>query len=362
MKFRLATKDDDRAIRILLRDIELSGMLQIAYHREPSFFKALEKQGGDYFVLVGTVNDEVKALVTRSIQFVTINSEKYKVAYLSNLRYHQDFRNGISLIKGLRALEEASKENPADFHYATLIDDDKKVKKILAGNRLSMPKHNDLGRIFTYTLPLKKKKLRLSPNSSYSFTKAQKEDFSELETFLKEESKNSDFFPEDILARDSTLLDTQDYFIMKSTNRIVAVCTIKDINECKQFILEGYSKRFGFLRTLLNLYLQLIGRYSIPARKQPIKFIFSGYSVVKDNNPQLFSFLLKFIYSEFSGTKYHFLSLAFHEGNQLNNCLKKYTKVCYKSRLYLLELKHDKEQVSKFKDGIRNCFVDLLRL
>ena len=80
MEFRLATEKDDPAIRELLQQIPLNGMLRIRYLREPSYTRSVEIQGMPRQTLVGLINNKVVAVGSRNIQQLLIGGETKRQA------------------------------------------------------------------------------------------------------------------------------------------------------------------------------------------------------------------------------------------------------------------------------------------
>jgi hypothetical protein len=363
MEFRLATPDDDDAIRQLLREIPLKGMIRIRYMREPSFLESINIQGVPNFTVLGTVNQKVMAMASLNVQKLNFCGKLVNTGYISNLRFHPDVRHGISLLKGIRFFEEQTAGLDIDFHYGTLIDKDEKVKKILSSNRARMPYVYDGGRINTWAVPLHKKKRKLRTENSFKFSRVDKENWHEACAFLESEGCNTDFFPEINESNYSSTIYKMDHFyVVYQENKIHAICNAVDLQRHKQYTIEGYSRSFSLFRPFLNLWLYLRKFHGIPAKSMEVNQIFLGFIFIKNNNCELFKFLLDQICAEFSGSSYHFVTLAFHELNPLNKSLEKRTKIGYTSRLYLVKLKYDKftRDELNLKKGFP--YIDILRL
>jgi hypothetical protein len=167
MEFRLATEKDDPEIRELLQQIPLDGMLRIRYLREPSYIRSVEIQGMPQQSVIGLISNKIVALASRNIQNLYIGGEKKTAGYISNLRYHPDFRHGISLLKGIRQMEHLSEGQPADFHYATFIEKDSITRNILASNRPRMPVVTDIGLLNTFSIPVRKTATNVKPGKRF---------------------------------------------------------------------------------------------------------------------------------------------------------------------------------------------------
>jgi hypothetical protein len=196
MEFRLATETDDPAIRELLQQIPLNGMLRIRYLREPSYLRSVEIQGTPQQTLVGLTDHKIVAVGSRNIQRLYIGGEIKTAGYISNLRYHPGARHGISLLKGIREMENLSAGLMTDFHYATLIEKDNFTRNILASNRSRMPEVIDMGLLNTFSIPIRKTATNAKPGKKFEIVRGDEKLMPLILTFLKKEGTLSDFFPD----------------------------------------------------------------------------------------------------------------------------------------------------------------------
>lgn len=368
MEFRLDTENDDHAIRELLQQIPLNGMLRIRYLREPSFLRSVEIQGKPQQTLVGLINNKIVAVGSRNIQRLYIGGEIKTAGYISNLRYHPDARHGISLLKGIREMENLSAGLSTDFHYATLIDKDNFTRNILASNRSRMPEVIDMGLLNTFSIPIRKTVQNVKPGKRFEILRGDEKMMPLILTFLKKEGIRSDFFPDlSAGAYSAGLLQPESFFAIFDKGNLAGVCSLPDMKKYRQYIMEGYSRSFSMLRVPLNSYYALRGLHSIPRKGEEIKLIFAGFPVVRDDNPEIFKALLLHVYNSLSGSGQHYLTLSLHEKSPLIKSLSRFPKINYTSRLCIFKLNNDKfttERISAdmLQRNKRIPFIDLLRL
>jgi hypothetical protein len=368
MEFRLATETDDPAIRELLQQIPLDGMLRIRYLREPSYMRSVEIQGTPQQTLVGLINHKIVAVCSRNIQRLYIGGEIKTAGYISNLRYHPIARHGISLLKGIRELENLPAGLSTDFHYATLIDKDNFTRNILASNRPRMPEVIDLGLLHTYSVPIRKTATNAKPGRRFEIVRGDEKMMPLILSFLKKEGTRSDFFPDlSAGAYAGGLLQPESFFAIFDKGELAGICSLPDIKKYKQYKMEGYSRSFGMLRVPLNAYYALRRLYSIPRKGEEIKLAIAGFPVVRDDNPEIFKALLLHVYNSLSGSGQHYLSLSLHEKSPLIKSLSRFPKINYTSRLCIVKLNNDKFTAEKISADMlqrirRIPFIDLLRL
>ena len=368
MEFRLATEKDDPAIRELLKQIPLNGMLRIRYLREPSYTRSVEIQGMPRQTLVGLINNKVVAVGSRNIQQLHIGGDIKTAGYISNLRFHHGARHGISLLKGIRQMEDLPASRPINFHYATLIDRDSLTRNILVSNRPRMPLVIDMGLLNTFSIPVRKKRINVKPGKKFEIIRGDENLMPRILSFLKKEGTRKDFFQDlDSGAYAPSLLQPDSFFAVFDKGNIAGVCSVPDMKSYRQYIMEGYSLSFAMIRAPLSLFYSLRGLRSIPRKGEEIKLAFVGFPVVRDDDPEIFRALLTHVYNSLSGTGLHYLSIALYEKSPLIRSLSHFPKINYTSRLYMIKLNNDKftaEKIAAYRLQKNKSipFVDLLRL
>jgi hypothetical protein len=368
MEFRLATGKDDPAIRELLRQIPLSGILRIRYLREPSFFRSVGMQGMPQQTVVGLIKGKIVALASRNIQRLYIGGELKTAGYLSNLRYHPGARHGISLLKGIREMENITAGLPVDFHYATLIDKDSITRNIIASNRPRMPEVIDMGLLNTFSIPVRKTANNVKTDRRFEILRGDEKLMPHILTFLKREGARSDFFPDlDAGSYAPGLLQPESFFAIFDNGNLAGVCSVPDMKSYRQYVMEGYSRSFGMIRVPLNIYYALRRLHSIPRKGEVIKLAFAGFPVVRDDKPEIFRALLSHVYNSLAGSGKHYLSLSLHERSPLIRSLSGFPKINYTSRLCIVKLNNDKFTAQGITSDLLQQnnsvpFIDLLRL
>lgn len=369
---------DDAAIRNLLQQIPLNGKLRIRYLREPSYFASVKLQGTPQQTLVGLASNQIMAMGSRNLQKLYVNGEIKTAGYISNLRYHPDARHGISLLKGIRHMENLPASKTTDFHYGTLISTDKKNRQTLVANRPRMPSVFDIGGVNTYAIQVRKNARRTKPSKKFDIVIGDEHLMPAIMAFLRKEGMKKDFFPVlDDGAYAKELLQPDSFFAIFDQGKLAGVCSIPDLSSYRQYVMEGYARSFALLRVPLNMYYSLRGLRPIPGRGEEIKLTRIGFPVIKNEDPIVFRALLSHIHNYLSGSGQHYLSVALHEKSRLNKSMKYFPKIIYSSRLYAVKLIHDKFTafealtrettagwtLSNDEQKNRNIpFIDLLRL
>ena len=104
----------------------MPGAISVAFHREPSFFRAVGIEGDSQQVIVGrdgTDTTRIRGVATRSIRTMWLNGEPQRIGYLSGLRVDPTVRQSIWLARGYQKLRELHEADPVPIYVSTIIED-----------------------------------------------------------------------------------------------------------------------------------------------------------------------------------------------------------------------------------------------
>ena len=98
---RLATPADDKALRCLLRENPIPGVLSLSFEREPDYFIATASEGVFSQTIIGIDNEtgECLGMGTRVIRPMFLNGVVQAVGYMSHLRMDLHYAWGMSLAR-----------------------------------------------------------------------------------------------------------------------------------------------------------------------------------------------------------------------------------------------------------------------
>ena len=98
--FRLATGDDDAALRRLLRENPMGGDVRLSLEREPSYFAAAAIEGPAHRTIVAVEGGRVVCAGSVSARLRYVNGRPTWVGYLGGLRLDAGCRNRMSIVRG----------------------------------------------------------------------------------------------------------------------------------------------------------------------------------------------------------------------------------------------------------------------
>ncbi len=344
INYRLAKSDDDSAIRAFLNSITLKSDIELDYRKEPSFFNAINIRGYKNQVVIGEANGLICSMGARALSKNYLNGKVETVGYLSDLKVKKTNRHLRALTKGYDFVKKLMSDNEAKLHISTIIEDNRNAKVALTwkNKSKSVPNYYDFGLLNTYyILPIFKHKIK----TGYKLELGNNYNIQNIIDFLNKEGSKKQFFPAVTKEYLQSLpaLNPDDFFIAYKNEEIAGVIANWNQSSFKQVIMKKYRNKAKILKYLPFL----------PKENKEILFSCLGFFAVKDNDSDVFEFLLTSIRNK---SKFP-LAICLHEQDNLNTVMKNYLKIVYKSRLYIVDYKSD-EEIEKLTDN-RIPYIEL---
>jgi hypothetical protein len=268
--FQLATHADDLALRQLLQNIRMDGIISVSFRREPNYFAAHDCEG--HFVQVITARDsstgQVVGMGSRSVRERYFAGCSRNIGYLSGLRIHPQFRRGTMLARGYKFLKELDQDHKADFYVTTIAVENKPATEALLGGRADLPFYKKLGRLNTWIVPKRKKNIK--PSANVTIRPIDDNDTQELMSLLEKVSQVRDLLPcykEPDFRFPSTVfagMQKGDLLGMWIDGVLVGTLGVWDQRAMKQVVVEEYGWWLSWLRPFYNVWAGLSGRVRFP--------------------------------------------------------------------------------------------------
>src|SRR5918992_1273091 len=160
LEFGLAGRDDDEALRDLLRRTGMPGEIALAFLREPSFFVAGRAGNRETQTMVcrDVEADEIVGLGERSIRAAYVDGQPTALGYLSNLRGAVEWRKSPALARGYGYLRTLHGDGKARFYVTTILEENAEAIALLTSGRGRLPSYEQVGTLITYLLPIHRRR------------------------------------------------------------------------------------------------------------------------------------------------------------------------------------------------------------
>jgi len=347
-KIALATSADEPDLRRLLRENPMPGSISVSFEREPNYFTAAEVDGTLSQTLVGRnlITHDIVGMGSRIIRQMYLNGKVRDVGYISHVRVDKQLEWGLSLARqfasSTKAFRDLHKDGRTPFYLISITVGNLPARRLFTYQIPGMPYTQEYTRMFTYAISPHKRKPHLPLPRGMQMERGTWEHIPAILDCLQRNGKQHQFAPywsiENLFDPVKTPnLEPNDFFIAVQDSRVVGCLSMWDQTPFKQTVARGYSGIYARWRKPINWLAKLIGLPNLPEVGTSIAHCYASHLAVDNNDPAVFSALLRELYcsARLSGFNYFLLGLS--ETNPLRKVVKKsYLPIIYLSQLYLV--------------------------
>ncbi len=352
-EYRLAQPFDDEELRHIVRESPFAGSISLSLEREPNYFLASAIEGTFHQTLVvrEAQTGEIIGMGDRSVRPLWVNGCVQDVGYFSGLRGREKYRQGLAaarfLSKGFEGEHEQHKDGRAKFYLLSVISDNDTARRILNSNLPHYPRLHPYTRMFTYAVhPAREKK-----ESKIKITRGSLDLIPAIVDCLARYGTRTQFAPhwttDTLLSTLMPALVIEDFFLAVSGRRVVGCLALWDQQSFKQSVIRGYSGTIARYRKLINLLSPLGGWPALPEVGTRLNHCYACLLAVDNDDPEIFSALLRALYNEAARRKYDYFMLGLAEGNPFHSIAKSYRPITYESQIYLAAWEDGYEAVAQ---------------
>jgi len=338
-EFRLAREEDDRELRELLRDIEMSGDISLSFEREPNYFVAsyCANLKSQTMLVVDREKASIVGVASRAIRYAYVDGIKSKIGYLSNLRGKKEVRNALLLARGYKFLKKLHGDDEVNFYISTIFSDNNVAQNILTSQRAGLPIYQERGNITTGFISLMGRHKFHAPQVVRFSESTQS--IEEVVEFINAYNAKFQYAPcysvEDFVGKNKLVgFSTDELYLYIREGKIAGVMGAWNQTSFKQVQVNGYSKTYQYLRPLYNLYAKLKGVPPLPPIGSYIQNIYGSFIAIEDNDREVFHALLNSIKERWSNRGFSYIAIGFHEKHPLHGELLKSLSQKLESVLY----------------------------
>lgn len=346
MKFVLADGRLDAQLRELVRTTPMPGSVEIAYAREPDFFRGAAVMSGRHQVLAAVEGDRVVGLGCRAIRRMYVNGVPANLGYLSGLRLLPELRNATALARGYEFLKTLHSDGGAPAYLTTIVEKNHDAIALLTSGRAGLPRYEDRGRYCTYALPVPAARRRPA-SRELDVRPGGNMPAAELSALLRRGGASRQFYPVVEPGQLETAclpgLAPTDFYVARRGSEALGLAAAWDLGSVKQNLIFGYRGGLRTFRPLLNRLLPRLGYLPLPPVGEHLKTFAVSLIQVERDDPRVLAGLLEFILNDRAGRGYHMATVGFHESDPLRAAVAARFKFLYLSRLFLVRWEDGEE-------------------
>ncbi|RBP37273.1 hypothetical protein DES53_11411 [Roseimicrobium gellanilyticum] len=341
LRFRLATAEDDAALRRAFAATPMAGGVRLAFEREPSFFDALRVQGDAVQVIVceDTATREIAGIGTRCLARTFVNGTAQHAGYLSDLRILPRWRKGTVLARGWKFLRELDADDATALYHTAIFAGNADAKAALSQARAGVPQYHPLGAFVTAGVHPSRAKICVP--SPLRITRGTPAALPRIVEFLNAHNASRQFAPvhrpEDFAVggrwRD---FQTEDFFLVQEGSHILGTAGVWNQSGFKQTRVLGYAGRWRLLYHLSRLSHRVLPIPRLPTPGTLFQFGYASFLAVPSAHPEVFRLLMQALREEASKRGWMHLLLSLHELDPLYPLLKETPHTPFHGELFWL--------------------------
>ena len=342
MRFELAERPDDHALRELYAETPLPGAIRLRYEREPDYFLGCGVYGRDTRTIVARAEGGgLAAACWWSSRPRFVNGREEIIGYLGGLRVAPGQRGQWIIPVGFRSLRELGFDaSDARGSLISITDGNRLATGLLADRpRRYAPTLRPIDRLLTIGL-IVRKRLLPAPSDSLNIAPLAGAEITEVVSFWRSEGAKRQFFPiydeQDFAAGSPTTpgFKPGDLLVARRGGRIVGTLGIWDQSCCKQVVVDGYTRTLRAAGPLYNIGARLAGASRLPRPGERLRSAYGAFVCVRNDDPGIFSDLLAAGCREASRRGLAMIVLGFSERDPLLPALRRFPRMTYRSTLY----------------------------
>ncbi len=343
LRFRLATPDDDAALRHAFTAAPMEGGMRLVFEREPSFFDAVRVQGSFVQVIVceDTETGAIAALGTRAISDCFIQGVPTPTGYLSDLRVLPAYRNRTVLARGWKFFRELDSDGRTSLYQTVIFSENSSAQSALVGGRAGAPVYHPWGKFITAGLHPSRRK---NPTGTCALrvTRGEAAALPSIIEFLNREHARWQFAPvhrqEDFAPGGRWRgLEAEDFFLVWDGTRLCGAAATWDQSSFKQTRVLGYAGRWRWLYRLSRLLHRFAAVPQLPMPGALFHFGYGSFVAIENDEVPMFQVLVQAMREEASRRGWLHLLLALHERHPLFPALKQMPHTAFHANLYLID-------------------------
>jgi hypothetical protein len=353
LRFALATKENDAAIRRLLRENPMSGKISLTFEHEPDYFISTQIAGASTKTIVGFLNEELLGVGRCTYRDCFVNSKVLRVGYLSELRMDAKVQGRFDLLRrAYKFTRQVCLADPADFYFTSIAADNERSRRVFERGLPGLPVYKFAADFVTLLVPVSRRAAETNQKLTSSGLKmiiANKavvgKIVSGLNSYAQQNQLGAVWTEAALLSLEDFGLSLSDFRLLLDQNdSLVACAALWDQRRYKQIVVRGYAREVSLARPFVNLFAKLFGTTRLPPLGSVLGY---GYlSPLCCRDAELLVTLIKSILPAAAQRGLEFLSLGFSAGDTRLAAVRRHFRCReYHTRLYQVVWDPSKELV-----------------
>jgi hypothetical protein len=338
--YDLATEADDAELRALLGRISMPGEIALTFRREPSFFAARSAGNVDAQTVVCRDEEtgELLGFGERSFRRAFVDGERTEIGYLGMLRGVVERRGGLGIARGYRYFRDLHAEDQrVPFYVTTILEENAYAISVLARGRGGLPTYEQVGRLVTYLIPLRRgyraggsEAVRLQDEAELQVA------VDALNAWNRGHQLAPVYDAQDLVGHSGLVpaFAWRDLFVVRDGDAVLGTLGVWDQRGLKQTVVAGYSRRMRLARPAYNGYAAARGLPALPPAGASIATVHGAFLSAAGDDPEIADALVAGAREAWGGRGISYLAVGVAEDHPLTPALSRHASRELKSLAY----------------------------
>ena len=342
-RFVVATRDDDAAIRRLLRDNPMPGAISLSLEREPAYFLGANIGYADDQTILAFESERLVCMGRCTFRTCWVNGHPRRIGYLGELRLDASAQGRFDLLRrGYRYFHKLHQTTPTECYFTSIAADNDRARRLFESGHRGLPSYEFLGGFITILIAVPQRKRM----GKFRIENGSPERAADMVAMLNHHAQTHQlaavWTEENLRSLADHALSLDHFQLAMEGERILACGALWDQRAFRQTVIRGYARGLSAARPLINLGAQFLGTTRLPPMGTTLRHAFispiafeAGYESLLPDFVETF-----FTMATRRGIEFLTLGLPAHDA-RLPALRRRFSTRSYHSGLYRVSWKGD---------------------
>ena len=336
VRFALATRADDAAIRRLLRENPMRGAVRVGFEREPDYFRGADLAGGEDQTIVAHDGARLVCMGRCTRRECWVDGAARRVGYLAELRLDAAARGRFGILRdGYAFFHALQRDSPAELYFTSIAADNDRARRLLENGTRGLPAYAFLAELDTLlvAVPRRPRAGRMSVEA------ATPERVPDLLRVLNGHGRRHQlaavWTAENLRSLAQHGLPLERFLLAMDGGQVVACGALWDQRGFRQTVIRGYSRALAVARPFVNLASRILGTPRLPRAGSVLAHAFLSPLAFAEGAAALLPDFIAEFFPLAAGLGIEFLTLALPTDDpRLPALRRRFSTRTWRSRLY----------------------------
>lgn len=264
-RFAVATREDDSAIRRLLRENPMRGAVSVGLEREPDYFRGANLAGGVDQTIVARDGARLVCMGRCTERACWVDGRATRVGYLAELRLDAAARGRFGILRGgYEFFRELQGDDPAALYFTSIAADNDRARRLLESGARGLPAYAFLAELDTLlvAVPRRPRAVRMRVESA---APERVPDFLRvLNAHGRRHQLAAVWTTGNLAALAEVGLPLERFLLAIEGGEVVACGALWDQRGFRQTVIHGYSRALALARPFVNFASHVLGTPRLP--------------------------------------------------------------------------------------------------